>query len=141
MIEKLLALFERLALDPRLTWGRVALWGCVVLMGIGLLDTYEQRATKIPLLFGSQYGWIAGGLCIVIAMIAWSGNAVLRMGEQRIRDLQAQQDDLRSYLERRIAELTTDRDGCKEDLAEVRGRLARAERVLRDNDLDIDPTR
>lgn len=139
LLEKLVAAWT--AIDSRITASRAVMWACIALVGVGLVQVYETRATSIPAIFGTVYGWAAGGLAVVAGLIAWTGSILTKNFEARQQDLEEQQAELRKYLESRISELTHDRESCKDELDKVRDRLTRAEQVLRDNDLDLDPTK
>lgn len=129
-----------LTLLKQLTWDRAVLYAFAVLVGIALYHVAETKGTTIPMLFGNSLVLAFLGASFVIGGMAWIFSLLMRRVDVKTSDfeqyMRQQIGDLKEQLEESRAAEQIGRD----ELAAVRRRLDKAERVLRANGLDVDHT-
>lgn len=136
-MDKLAAL---LALLKQLTWDRAALYAFASLAGIALYHVAETKGTTIPMLFGNSLVLAFFGASFVIGGMAWVFSFLMRRVDTKTTDFEQYMRQQIEDLKGQLAESRAAEQIGREELAAVRRRLDKAERVLRANGLDVEPT-
>lgn len=157
------SLASLLVVEGRLSIGRVLLWlFTLLLLGWGYYIAVDKRVEVFTSLHSSPTALSLAVGGIFLSVIGWAFVAQVSRLDKRTEAAQRKAEEFEAYLRSQVVDLSArltireaesltlrgEHSECKSSLAataaalaDVRARLNKAERILRDNGLEIDETK